>query len=240
MTSLGEVDDKPADKPGRGCGQAWERLRTSLGEVDDKPGRGRRRKATKRDDRHAVRIFLANRKTTAVVLAGQMQRELGVTMTPRSWSNRLRAEGLMSRVKSKKSLLSAANIASHVQWASDNLIGPRRTGNEWCGPMSHLFSSSLTRVFVRMRVGKKFMKEFLAPTVKFGGGKIMVWGCFGSNGVGSLIRVEGTLRQHQYIDILQRDKVPSAQIAWQPSLHVLAGQHTMPYCEDGEGFLQRP
>ena len=61
----------------------WRKYQQT-GEVDDKPGRGRRRKTTEREDRHAIRTVLANRKTTAVDLAGQMQRELGVTMTPRS------------------------------------------------------------------------------------------------------------------------------------------------------------
>ena len=100
----------------------------------------------------------------------------------------------MGRVAAKKPLLSAANVVSRVQWGRDHRDW---TDEDWKRVLwsdestFQLFSNQ--RVFVRRRVGERFRKECLSPTVKFGGGKIMVWGCFSSNGVGSLIRVEHIL-----------------------------------------------
>jgi hypothetical protein len=42
----------------------------------------------------------------------------------------------------------------------------------------------------------------LTPTVKFGGGSIMVWGCFLSRGVGKLTVIKGNMDAAKYINIL--------------------------------------
>ncbi|KAL6484791.1 hypothetical protein MHYP_G00068360 [Metynnis hypsauchen] len=49
----------------------------------------------------------------------------------------------------------------------------------------------------------------LVPTVKHGGGAVMVWGCFAGDTVGDLFKIEGTLNQHGYHSILQRHAIPS-------------------------------
>ncbi|CAJ0934134.1 unnamed protein product [Ranitomeya imitator] len=49
----------------------------------------------------------------------------------------------------------------------------------------------------------------LVPTVKHGGGGVMVWGCFAGDTVGDLFKIEGMLNQHGYHSILQRHATPS-------------------------------
>ena len=49
----------------------------------------------------------------------------------------------------------------------------------------------------------------LVPTVKHGGGSVMVWGCFAGDTVCDLFRIQGTLNQHSYHSILQRYAIPS-------------------------------
>ena len=48
------------------------------------------------------------------------------------------------------------------------------------------------------------------PTVKHGGGSIMVWGCFAGHKIGDLIRVRGIMKKEQYREILENHAVPSA------------------------------
>ena len=43
------------------------------------------------------------------------------------------------------------------------------------------------------------------PTVKFGGGNLMVWECMGRNGVEVLAEVEGRMDAKQYVDILEEN-----------------------------------
>ena len=45
-------------------------------------------------------------------------------------------------------------------------------------------------------------RDFI-PTVKYGGGKLLFWGCFGAYGVGKIIRIEGIMNANHYIDIIK-------------------------------------
>ena len=46
------------------------------------------------------------------------------------------------------------------------------------------------------------------PTVKFGGGSVMVWGCFSWWGVGPLVVIEGTLDQDRYVSLMSEHLLP--------------------------------
>ncbi len=70
---------------------------------------------------------------------------------------------------------------------------------------------SKRRFYVRRRVGEKMLDACITPTVKHGGGSVMVRGCFGAGKVGDLYHVHGILNQHGYHSILQRHAVPSGQ-----------------------------
>ena len=63
---------------------------------------------------------------------------------------------------------------------------------------------SQRRTFVRRRKNKKMPEECLTPSVKHGGGNVMVWGCFGGGKVGDLYKVKGILKKEGYNSILQR------------------------------------
>ena len=49
----------------------------------------------------------------------------------------------------------------------------------------------------------------LVPTVKHGGGGVMLCGCFAGDTVSDLFRIQGTLNRHGYHSILQRYTIPS-------------------------------
>ena len=48
------------------------------------------------------------------------------------------------------------------------------------------------------------------PTVKHGGGSIMLWGCFSVAGTGRLVRMEATMNAAMYRDILDENLLLSA------------------------------
>ena len=49
------------------------------------------------------------------------------------------------------------------------------------------------------------------PTVKHGGGNVMVWGCMSAVGVGELYFIEGNMNSNMYCEILQQSMISSLQ-----------------------------
>ena len=59
--------------------------------------------------------------------------------------------------------------------------------------------------YVWKKKGGPLSDRTTTPTVKFGSGNLMVWGCMGWNGVGVLAEVEGRMDAKQYVDILEEN-----------------------------------
>lgn len=59
------------------------------------------------------------------------------------------------------------------------------------------------------RVGEEFNADCVVPTIKHGGGSIMVWGCMTSSGVGELFVCEGRMNSTKYINVLESALLPS-------------------------------
>jgi len=47
------------------------------------------------------------------------------------------------------------------------------------------------------------------PTVKHGGGSVLVWGCMSSKGVGNLCFIDGIMNAAKYCEILEEHMIPS-------------------------------
>ena len=54
--------------------------------------------------------------------------------------------------------------------------------------------------------------KYITPTVKHGGGSIMLWGCFSYYGVGKLCVIRGNMDAAKYVDILSKNLISSADI----------------------------
>lgn len=53
--------------------------------------------------------------------------------------------------------------------------------------------------------------QCITPTVKHGGGSVMVWGCFGNGKTGDLKKIDGILNKEGYHQILCKHAVPSGK-----------------------------
>ena len=83
----------------------------------------------------------------------------------------------------------------------------------WSDESKFEIFGSTRRVFVQRRKGERMVSTCMVPTVKHGGGGVMVWGCFAGDTVWDLFKIEGTLNQHGYHSILQRHAIPS-NLGW--------------------------
>ena len=64
--------------------------------------------------------------------------------------------------------------------------------------------------------------ENIIPTVKHGGGSIMLWGCFSSARTGTLVRIEGMMDGAKYREILGGNLFQSSR--FETEIHLPAGQ----------------
>ena len=64
---------------------------------------------------------------------------------------------------------------------------------------------------MRRRVGERYNNECLQPSVKHGGGSVMVWGCISASGVGDIVRIDEILNAKKYRQILIHHAIPSGK-----------------------------
>lgn len=56
---------------------------------------------------------------------------------------------------------------------------------------------------------ERALETCTVQSVKHSGGSVMVWGCFGNNKPGHLIKITGKLNQEGYLKILEDNAIPS-------------------------------
>ena len=151
---------------------------------------GRQRKLTVRSARYVIRLVDQNPKksaanldnvvseTTGILLAFQLQPFLTHYIRQtcmEGWTRRNR----LLKSKQKQARLQFGNnhedktlsFWDSVSWSDEtkvNLFGSDDVQNVWRRP------------------GEEYREKCLVPTIKHGGGSLMVWGCMSAHGVGEL------------------------------------------------------
>lgn len=59
--------------------------------------------------------------------------------------------------------------------------------------------------------GERLSDQCIAPSVKHGGGSVIVWGCFGNGQTGDLKKIDGILNKEGYHQIFCKHAVPSGK-----------------------------
>ncbi|KAK3548669.1 hypothetical protein QTP70_016419 [Hemibagrus guttatus] len=71
-----------------------------------------------------------------------------------------------------------------------------------------IFGRSVSH-YIWRKSNTAFQKKNIIPTVKYGGGSVMVWGCFAASGPGRLAVINGTMNSAVYQKILKENVRPS-------------------------------
>ena len=74
----------------------------------------------------------------------------------------------------------------------------------------NLFGSD-GKVMVWRTTKEEYDPKCTVPTVKHGGGSVIVWGCFSRSGVGNLCFIEDIIDRFIYRDILQKNLLQSVK-----------------------------
>ncbi len=119
----------------------------------------------------------------------------GQLVSAQTLRHTLQQVGLHGRCPRRKPLLKLAHKKSCKQFAEDNLAKSIFYRNHvlWSDESKvNLFDSDGVQ-HVWWRPGEEYQETSALPTVKHGGGRIMVWGCMTTAGTGELRFIEGNM-----------------------------------------------
>uniref|UniRef100_A0A3B1IXD5 Transposase Tc1-like domain-containing protein n=1 Tax=Astyanax mexicanus TaxID=7994 RepID=A0A3B1IXD5_ASTMX len=168
---------------------------------------------TKQEDKYIRVSSLRNRRLTGPQLASSLNSTRKTPVSTSTVKRRLLDFGLQGRVAKKKPYLRLANKRKRLRWAKEHRHWTEEDWKKvlWTNEYKFEVFGLQRRTFVRRRTNEKMLEECLTPSVKHGGGNVMVWGSFGAGKVGDLFRVKGILNKEGYHSILQRHAIPSGQ-----------------------------
>lgn len=192
---------------------SWERIFKLRGTLETKPRQGRPRKTSTREDKRIVRIAKRDPKSTATAILREFMKSDGISVHVSTIKRRLSQEGLHGRRPSKKPLISKKNRLARIKFAKEHLNWSAEQWGKilWSDESKYnLFSSDGIR-YIRRPINKRNDVKYQIPTVKHGGGNVMVWGCFSRDGVGPLHRINGIMDRFVYADILGNQMLPHAK-----------------------------
>lgn len=177
----------------------------------DRKRSGRPKKTSEADDRYIVKLCRRDRFKPPSEIRAEINESLAQTISVETVKRRLRRKGFFGRIAVKKPLLKREHRQKRLAFARkhQNWTLEQWKSVLWSDESKFELFGSKRQQHVRRMKGERFKKQCIVSTVKHGGGSVMVWGCFGYDGVGELVKIEGTMRKEQYHQILQRSAIPS-------------------------------
>lgn len=178
--------------------------RNSTQNQTPKPKPGAPTKLTPREKRDIVKLVVTGEAKTAVEASKMVNKSKDKPVSAQTIRRVLKEANLIATKKVKKPKLSARHKKARLDWAIKH---KEWTEDDW----KRIIWSDETKInkfssdgieYCWITPSEKFSEKHVKPTVKFGGGNIMIWGCLTFAGVGGLALIEGNMNADQYIQIL--------------------------------------
>ncbi len=186
----------------------WKTYKTT----DNLPRSGAPRKISPRGVKMITRTVSKNPRTTRGDLVNDLQRA-GTKVTKATISNTPRRQGLKSCSARRVPLLKPVHVQARLKFAREHLDDPEEDWENviWSDETKiELFGKNSTCRVWRRKNAELHPKNTI-PTVKHGGGNIMLWGCFSAKEPGRLICVKERMNGAMYREILSENLLPSAR-----------------------------
>ncbi len=172
---------------------------------------GRPRKLTPRQERLLMRRVEENRHASSLQLSKEVESQTGVNIFRDIIRRTLQRNGMHGCHPRKKPLLKPRHKKAPLEFAR---VHADRDEDYW---YSILWSDETKiNVFgtdgfktVWRRKGEEYKEKCMVPTVKHGGGSVLMWDCMSAAGVGELHFIDGIMNSQMYCSILKEKMLPS-------------------------------
>ena len=137
----------------------------------------------------------------------------GVMVHQSTISRALHNTGLYGRVARKKPLLKKYHLKARLEFARKHESDPAAMWEKvlWSDETKiELFGQNSKR-YVWRKPNTAHASRHTIPTVKYGGGSIMLWRLFSASGPGKLVKIEGKMDAAKYREILEENLLKSAR-----------------------------
>lgn len=186
------------------------RIRQEYGPFEIKNRSGPPNKLSNKVVRRMSRKITSNEIDTAVEAAKILSTE-GYKVSDQTVRNEFKKIGLRAVKKKKKPFLKKIHRQKRMEFARRHI---EWTIEDW-KKVVWTDETKVNRIgndgnrYVWKTEKCNFSDYTISPTLKFGGGSIMVWGCMFWEGVGFAEKIEGNMNSDKYIDILKVSLVKS-------------------------------
>lgn len=172
--------------------------------------RGRKRTTTQRDDQNIIRLA----KKDPLMSSRKIKQDLNLSTSAVTIRRRLTEAGLRANSPRKVPLLKKVHVRKRLDFVKSRVDWPVEKWRNilWTDESKIvLYGTPGTRKYVRRPPNTAYKPQYTIKTVKHGGAKINIWGCFSYHGVGPVVLIQGNMDQHQYVSILQNHMLPYAE-----------------------------
>ena len=146
---------------------------------------------TFRQDNVVVRSSKENPRKSGKEIQREFTQSHQISCSYATVKRRLKQNNLFGRRPVKKPFVSAKNRRVRLKFAKEHL---NWTANQWSKILwsdeskCNMFGFDGIK-YVRRPIGLRNDVKYQVPTVKHGGGSVILWSCFSRDGVGSIYRV---------------------------------------------------
>lgn len=189
------------------------KLRQNMDLVPNTNKAGRPQKLCSQTKRTVRRLILSGAVDNAVEARNAIAESLNTRVCSETIRRCLKDSGMKAKTKIKKPLLTVKHKASRLAFAKQHADW---NVNQW-KLVTWSDESKINRLGSDGRVWSWFDKKVgltsrnIQETLKFGGGSLMIWGCFQGNKLGVLRKIEGIMKAADYIAILEDSYLPSLE-----------------------------
>lgn len=174
---------------------------------------GRPRTLNIHEERRVIRKIKKDPKLSAPRITQEVFEETSKKVNPETIRRVLRKQGYNGRVARKKPFINDRNRKRRLKFALEYRLKDESWWNDviFCDESKFNIFGSDGRQMIWRKKNEELKSYNLLPTVKHGGGSVMVWGCISTAGVGELVFIESIMNAEVYLKILQTSLLKSAE-----------------------------